>query len=255
MTKLIRNACLFIILGAAHFVFPDPLSAELILEPLNISRPLPGLNGTLWQTIFTIQNENDVGWTMAGSGCNTSSTVGVEDHSVAHNPVCAGGSAGIVYFLPDELSKLMFFSLRVIDLNSSSQHLGSDLPVVREADALRGYTILTGVPGYADYRHTLRVYNLSTSEIFQFTLRVFRVSDLFNSDPVFETSASLPPAPSETGLAASSSKWDEGQELPDLGGGDEFKFEITPSSPAVPYWFFASVTHKATNALTIVTPH
>jgi hypothetical protein len=227
--------------------------AETILIPVYLPRPTPGRNGALWQSTLTIENNADEGWPhVAPSGCNTSAEIVISAHSITQNPVCPYGLA-MQLVLPDELSDRVSFHLVLRDRNSVCQPAGTAIPVVREADLLRGRSVLLNVPGHHS-RHAIRFFNLSDTSPLEFRLRIRLFEDRDDSEPLFETSLTVPPSLGWSGYGASYRVLDAGSGLTDISYGSLW-MELVPTSPDVPYWWFASVTDDTTNAVTIVAPN
>lgn len=141
------------------------------------------------------------------------------------------------------------FSLRVRDLSRRAESAGVEIPVVREHE-LRGDIVLPSVPIDDRFRHTLRVYDLSTVDASAVRLRVYEFN---GSVPVLDDIIELrprqdPTVPSQIALGSLDSTY------PILRTLDEARFEIESVTPGMRIWAFVSSTNNETQEVTIITP-
>ncbi len=224
-------------------------AAEDVLVPLIIYPPgVPGQNGALWVTDFTMENYGDRAWFGPFAAACSIDGVALSAHSTRKNPFCppVTGEGAVVGLDEDQL---MRFQLRVRDVNSSAVSRGMEIPVVRESDWLRGSSAILDIPSGEGFRRTIRVYNLSYTEPFRFTLKI---RPLLETTVVFESTHVVHPPthPAVTALV----RLDDGDTLPDLQAYGDLKFEIVPDLSDAPYWWFLSFASNTTNELSIATP-
>ncbi len=223
-------------------------AAEVVLVPLIIYPPgSPGQNGALWVTDFTMENYGDREWWESGvAGYCGFSGFGLGPHSTFKNPFCAPGIGALLEIDEDQLIR---FQLRIRDAASAEVCHGTEIPVVRAADALQGPSTILDLPATHAFRRTIRVYNFSRSVPFRFTLKI---RPLLSTDAVFESTHEVPR--SWPPVVPSLVRLDDGTEIPNLDEYGTVKIEIVPESDEGLYWWFISLASNTTNELTIATP-
>ncbi len=242
------NLRLLAIAGFALSFGGSPAAAEVVLVPLIIKTPgVFGQNGALWVTDFTMENYGEVPWWQSGVNAHCSfDGFGLLPHTTFKNPFCApaGGVGALLDIGDDHLIRLQ---LRVRDVNSEAVEYGTEIPIIRGSDVLTGASAILDVPSASGFRRTLRIYNISRTESFRFSIK-FR--PLLSDDVVFETTRELLPSRGAFTSVAILNDAD----LPILAEYDTVKLEIVPESDEARYWWFISLASNTTNELTIATP-
>jgi IPT/TIG domain len=159
--------------------------------------------------------------------------------------------------------------LRVADLNREDTTWGAELPIVRETDFRVRETIeLLDIPADRRFRVSLRLYTVAPLEAARhettYSIGVFGLDPCCAplGDPIV---ANVPAPSSREGLTGNVITTAPGYVeindflslFPESAGARRVRISIFASSGAANpplYWAFASVTHNATQHVTIVTP-
>jgi hypothetical protein len=244
------------------------IETETFLVPISLHRgdgPIPGAFGSLWTSTLFFRNE-------------TAGDVMVSPHYWD----CGRGTCNFLPIRPGTTVELellgrlitvekpsegaVFFNLRVRDISRQSQTWGTEIPVVSQRDFLEVSTTLLGVPATSEFRHTLRLYEVSGTLMPVTFVRV----RVFGTDPKIH---SVPPPPSASDVflgeavvpihpaRAGSFRFTPGYtEIHDLGeiasleGWDLVTVQIEPVTEGLQYWAFISVTNNETQHVTTITP-
>ncbi len=243
-----RSLVLSAVFLFAFSSWSSPAAAEVVLVPLIIQPPgVFGQNGALWGTDFTMENYGEQPWWQSGVNAHCSfDGFGLLPHTTFNNPFCApaGGVGALLDIGDDHLIRLQ---LRVRDVNSETVEHGTEIPIIRGSDALTGASAILDMPSASGFRRTLRVYNISRTESFRFSIK-FR--PILSDDVVFETTRELLPSRGTFTSVAILNDAD----IPNLEEYGSLKVEIVPEADDVPYWWFASLAGNSTNQLTIISP-
>ena len=229
------------------------------LVPLT-AHEVPGANGSLWTTEFTL--------------FNASTTVSMQvlgpfddpgDLFIADPPLLAPGETrtlrlyprgespgdGAFVYVPAPLTWAASMSLRVRDISKNAQSWGTEIPVVRHQDT-RSRITLIDVPTDPRYRAMLRVYRWTQPHATRVSIYVpdrdepIRVYDLAanpgTSDPDHPPYQSLDLLTDDVRAAGSTLRIEIDNSGPSL----------TPPPPLI--WAFVSVTNNETQQVTAILP-
>ena len=238
---------------------PDPAIFERVLFPVLYSGG--GANGSQWRsdavisnpTPYSIENANSVGPPIQCLvyPCGERLTAGERRaFSGVQYP------HGVALMVPRRDAADVDLALRIRDVSREADTLGTEVPVVREAEMVRGELTLLDVPLDPRYRTKLRIYK-------------------FN-DPIFETSlnnshvgvrivapdgTAISTTPMATGFTRAcqdvACAWTPHYlelDLAPRGEGARADIYINFTDNALG-WAFASITNNKTQQVTVVTPH
>lgn len=247
----------------------DPSTYSTVLVPVNryfASDPLKGANGSRWVTLMQVYNlhSGDVLLNQGGPVCSLPGGCPTESGFAAIPGNFLGdleaesftGIEGSLQHVESRYLDRVRFQLRIFDLSRTDQNLGTEVPVVRDTNFLRGRSAILSIPVSGEARVAVRIYDPSGGVVGErFRLRAFAELTpelLFEQDlemTVFPspTDPNFPPFP---GYAAVFGV----EQRPELDGHDRVRFEIQPPDDAVKYWWMVSVTNNATQMVTIVSP-
>lgn len=229
-----------------------PVRDERILLPLYVE-PTPGLNSSLWISELWVHNANDthapifpvpIGGYL-GLPPRTSIKPPVEAQPVGYQP-------GSFIYVRDTHSARLHFSLRIRDVSRQAENLGTEIPVVREAELRSGRLSLVNVPLGEGLRQMLRIYQARNrgDALGQVRIRFFRMREIPTPDdaPFREEVVTLDgPSFHDLGYA----------QLSHFGapfGLSAVRIEIEPITPGLMYWALVTVINNETQLLTTVTP-
>lgn len=243
-------------IAALHIGPPDEAFYERVLIPVFFSGP--GAFGSDWRTAATLYNGTTFAWiapqpSIFMAPCFPPCDVAPRPHETV---IASGPSspAGVVEWAPRQSIAVSDFGLRVIDLSRSAQDLGTEVPVVREADLYDRTFQLLHVPTDARYRSTLRLYDLDGPRTFR--VRVYATG----TAPLVERSVQLSAETSLRGGAFAI--------VNDLFAGTSIANESTVRVEIVPLtddgkesgtraksaWGFLSITNDETQHVTVISP-
>ncbi|MGZ8853310.1 MAG: hypothetical protein ACXW2X_07930, partial [Thermoanaerobaculia bacterium] len=164
-----------------------------------------------------------------------------------------GDVTGKFLFVPEEVTRDIFVTLRVLDLSRQQINWGTEIPVVNEAQAASQPIQLLDVAAGTDFRSLVRIYDFDPAPGHQVRARVFSPSDGFNDDVLLSdvtiplrVSVSPTEYPGYGELRVST--------LPGLPSSGSVRVEIIPVTEGLRFWAFGSVTNNITQHVTIVTP-
>ena len=256
----------------------DPVVTEKVLLPLHLRQPVEGAFGSLFATRFSILNESGRPVLITGYDplcmtlCPPSDPVLTPAGITFVNPPLANwvnpsdGVHGYFLGVDSEVASQVRFNLRVQDLSRQSETWGTEIPVVRESEALTGSSSLINVAVGPGFRQTLRIYDFDSALDASVMVRFYAVEST-NRTPIrdqhsvmpdrllLELPVALRTADSGQGRTAHPGYADllDFGSRPELAGLDAVTIEITPFGE-MRYWAFASVTNNETQHITVVTP-
>ncbi|HEX6086805.1 MAG TPA: IPT/TIG domain-containing protein [Thermoanaerobaculia bacterium] len=238
---------------------------EQVLLPIYLKEPVPGANGSQWRTDFRIRNHGTEPVLLAPWECPPNMacppvfplTFTLMPNTTLHNPQDFSSRPGanpsrLLYISKaDQVS----MSLRVGDISRSALNAGTDLPVIRRHELLRGTTQLFNVPLDAQgFRILLRVYDLAYTKA-DFEVRIYG-EGTENEPPAHITllTATTP----QQGAFRSEAAYAQ-LDITDLlklrkAWPAVARVEIVPRTPGSRYWAFVSLTNNQTQLVTLVTP-
>jgi hypothetical protein len=237
---------------------------EQVLLPIYVKNPLPGANGSRWKTDFRIRNNGSEAVQLAPWDCPPNMacppvfpfTFMLAPQKTLVNPenfALYGGSnpSRLLYVsAPANVS----MSLRVADVSRNGSNAGTDVPVIRRSELLRGTSQLFGVPlTDQNFRVLLRIYEVANGRA-TFNVRFYAEPD--SELPPYGTT--LTATSPQTGPFRSEAAYVEfdvsallhlRRTWPDV-----LRIEIEPVTPGSRYWAVASITNNETQLVTLVTP-
>lgn len=238
---------------------------EQVLLPIYLKEPVPGANGSMWRTDFRIRNHGTEPVRLAPWECPPNMvcppvfplTYTLLPNQTLHNPADFSSRPGsnpsrLLYV---SAPAIVSMSLRVADVSRSALNAGTDLPVIRPDELLRGTAHLFNVPLDAqNFRVLLRIYDLAYSRS-GFEVRLY--PEGLEGEPPAHT-ALLTALTEQTGAFRSEAAYAQ-LDITDLlklrkAWPAATRIEIHPTTPGSRYWAFASITSNQTQLVTLVTP-
>ncbi|HYC90613.1 MAG TPA: IPT/TIG domain-containing protein [Thermoanaerobaculia bacterium] len=254
----------FLLKNGFTFVGDGDEAYEQVLLPIYLKELVPGANGSQWRTDFRIRNHGTEAVLLAPWECPPNMacppvfplTHTLLPNRTLHNPQDFSSRPGanpsrLLYVSkPDAVS----MSLRVGDVSRSTLNAGTDLPIVRPHELLRGTAQLFDVPLDAQsFRILLRVYDLAYTKA-DFEVRLY--DERREDEPVHVTllTATTP----QQGAFRSEAAYAQ-LDITDLlklrkAWPATARIEILPRTPGSRYWAFVSLTNNQTQLVTLVTP-
>ena len=247
----------------------NPADYKRYLVPVT-GRNLPGANGSLWTTEFTLFNGFHTALAPIWNCC---APVGLPVPSPVIPPgqtiqaainARGDGSDGAFVYLPKIPSDRMGMSLRVRDLSRNAQNFGTEIPLVIDADyhGIANVPLqLVDVPTDPKYRATLRIYGPGQEPVSGVRVQVFSkstgalieeyqvdlqgiVTAFFDPFPLHPAYAQLDPL--TPAVRAS------GERVRIALYARQFSVVIPP--PAIPLWAFITITNNETQQVTTISP-
>lgn len=265
--------------------FPQP-PYERVLVPVIIADPLAGAYGSQWITDLVVRNESDEQVTITPivtNGCVASCQLTPAHTLYRPSLVVANPNAGTFLYIGKPGIGKVTLGLRVQDTSRQLSTWGTSVPVVREKDIYTGKLQLLNIPVNADFRAALRVYDFDTtgSDTQLVRVRIFDMCGIGRFDntvpfpctpatPLVDTTISLVPAgpngsssmpayPATAMIGDLVSNFPQLAALPPRPGEDtgipRVRIDIDPITPGLRFWAFISVTHNATQHVTVITPN
>jgi hypothetical protein len=234
---------------------------ERILVPVALKVPIQGAFGSEWHTELVVRNDSTeearLGAGVDPLGLPFSIAI-VPPRKTRVVPLFAtGGRAGeadpvpayvVVVYKP--VVHQLSFQARVFDRSRSATDWGTEIPVIRESDAVRSRIQLLRIPTSPQFRLTLRVYGFDPR-----TDVLLRLFDEEEESLLGERLITL-------GDANPNSAGPQYWQTTDVAGtfGTSFtdrefvRIEVTRLNEQDRIWAFASVTHNETQHVTTITP-
>jgi hypothetical protein len=258
---------LTLLLAAVAMAADSPLTPILI--PINYNGP--GAFGSAWWTRIVLNNHTTAPFATPGvlfrivscpipEGC-LSESVPASDYGQIESPEAAGG---LLLYASSDTARDLAFQARFGLGSSDDVSTSCELPVVREAQFLRGPVRLPSLALYGSkpVRSTLRIYGVDAIVGTRVRVEVRRW-DLLSGDPLASKDVTLnvPASPPGTvrPVYPAVAQLTLQQEFPfDLLQGNAFNVTVVPMpllSGEVPrIWAFISTTENATNDVLIQQP-
>jgi hypothetical protein len=232
-----------------------PLTTERVLVPV-LARSVPGAFGSIWLTEFSLLNNNSTKAQIeypheCPGQCDPQ--VSVESgafRDITNATMPGSGAPGVFLYVPVDVGPLMEYSLRVRDLALQVNSFGTEIPVVREANALSRPFNLLSVPIDDRFRHVLRVYDFTGLP------GMVRVEYLSIPGGAVLSQLNLPLF-GETGRGANGPSYPAFGHLSkprDISGVERVRIRVTPLDQTQRLWAFVTVTNNNTQELTVVSP-
>lgn len=252
----------------------DPEAAyEQVLLPLYVDGVAPGAGGSQWKTDFWMRNNSDF---HEGEAVQVAPWPCQDDHACpavvppsyfvrpaesVHNLPrliqSAPGNPSRLLFVSRNGDENLSFTLRFADVSRAALNGGTDLPVVRENEFLRGPITLLNVPMTSDYRVQLRVYHLTATND-TYTVNIYAQKEGVEDGPLLHSVRLATPLP-ELGPFRSQAGYAQFDltsllQLDHVAWPEAVRLEIDGTGVNRRSWAFASVTNNNTQMVTLVTP-
>lgn len=155
---------------------------------------------------------------------------------------------GVVLYVRRERSADVTFNLRVRDLNRGLDDIGTELPVVREAEMKTGTTTLINVPLQPNGRVNLRLYAPDPAASFVVRMYAEPSGDLLAERTYVAVHPTDPPFPTIIPVTIDASSVFRGWIV------DRVRVTVERTSSSQPYWPLLTITNRRNNQITTVTP-
>lgn len=238
-------------------------SWEAVLIPLYRTTPLPGAHESQWTTEIVLLNAaaEALEWSQGlpcglPEGC--SPLVFPAGYygplpALYTDSIVPHGSAVLLY-IDHELAARASFNLRARDLSRERTDPGTEVPVIRESEALTGESNLLNIPADGTARIGLRLYDFSGTLGSAIAVQIISSEGEILSDIVVTLigggrgiNDAHPPVPSVAEVYGL-------EEIAMDHGVESFRVRLQPVDPSLRYWGFISITNNDTQHFTIVTP-
>lgn len=248
-----------------------------ILLPLVVEEPIYGAHGSAWVTRIALTNTAERAIALRGYAqypcvilCGMSNPTPAGVTFYPHFAVYTREVHGYFLYAPPEDVPFVNVTIHVQDLSRQALTWGTEIPAVREDDALRGRTTLNDVPVDDRFRSRLRVYDFDPDRTVtkQISYRIYRVrTDLRYpytgdqappADPdVLVTEGSLVFRVAGSGLGQTGHPGYVELDL-DMAitpfDSERVRVELIAPNESLRYWAFISVTNNETQHVTTITP-
>jgi hypothetical protein len=224
---------------------------ERILIPLT-GGDAPGQNGSLWRVETTALIASDSQLDLGPVACGDMPiclpvTYPLRRPFRLPNGFNGGDSPyGEFIFVRAADEGKVHVNSRVYDVSRETETAGAEIPIVHERQFSAGTLSIVGIPVAAQYRHTLRVYDLDGRDGAEVTVRLFANEEL---TPRVSVVRALTAPESEHGVYPAYLQLDPGQ-LMSLAGLTSLHVDIEPVTPGLRLWSFVSVTNNDTHHVT-----
>ena len=236
----------------------DEFSTGTVLLPLVWSGETPGAYGSRWKSYFTIYDREK------GQLAFESAFMPKPGDP---NPSRFFNVAGLLQSSSD-FTERATMQLRIQELSRQGETFGVEIPIVRDTDLHVERVTLADIPTDQRFRVALRVYMVNGmrdtgSVSMPFRVRIFPgatetpvVEDVVAVATPYATDLKFPPEPLYPAIYQNH---DLVLSYPILGSSDRVRVEIEPvgllPGGRVPlFWAFASVAHKETQHVTVISP-
>ena len=224
---------------------------ERVLLPL-FTQTVHGAFGSEFHTSLRLFNDNQVPAAIFGvqpecrviSGCivfDPAERPYIINPHTGPRDFAPSGTPGRFLYVDKALASKILANLRVFDVTRSAQNFGTEIPVVRDAEMIRGPIKLLGVPLDARFRKTLRIYLTESSSV---GVRIGDVDHLL--EPTQPASPFEPAYIEFADFPVGTGTVDVEIVLPQI--------LIHPPPPYPPVWAMVSVTNNDTQLITTITP-
>lgn len=224
---------------------------ERVLLPL-LTPPVHGAFGSEFHTALRLSNRNETKVAVFGvqPACNTISGCILFDplerpyvinQFSAPRDFQLDGTPGRFVYIEKKLAPKVFANLRVFDVTRSAENFGTEIPVVRDDEFVRGPIRLLGIPLDPRFRNTLRIYMHGSSTV------IVTIGDEEHM---------LTPAQPENPFEPAYLQFTD---FPTGTGTIDIEIAepeivVLPAVGPNPIWAFVSVTNNDTQLITTITP-
>lgn len=257
MTLRHFSTLLLLSLLIATAAYGQIASQEKLLLPVVLSAPVRGAYGSVFNTQLTILNSSRTTVSVRGFGpsqcaidlCNSNSLDPNETRTFT--PFMQAGTVGRFLYVDRNFSNAVRVQLRAFDSSHATDTFGTEIPIVRESEALQGPTELLSIPTDRNFRNLVRIYGFDSGSSDPVLVRIYYRGAAGEQDVLYEERLlNLQPGPSED--YPSYAQFDITALTPFAV--KEVRVEVVPVNPTLRYYTFASVTNNNTQHITLVTP-
>lgn len=225
---------------------------------------IPGANGSRWLTTGWVVNHGTTEAQIIPRAlcgvvlCTLSGPLHPKEGPLPIEPMITDARAVLMHVDMAHASDVQI-AVRVRDL-AKGDSAGTELPVVPESDFSSSAISLLNVPVKPGYRVALRVYGLPESGDPEVEIRYYRMP---TSDPFRSTSVVLQTERRRLEvfgfiggyrLEPSIAFLGNLQARPEIGYEENIWISITPVTPGLRIWAFATVTSNVTQQVTVISP-
>lgn len=251
--------------GAFTFVGNGEVQFAQVLLPLLLNR-FAGAYGSLWETELWIRNRGLENLQVAPWPCETEVCPAVfpltktlaPEESIRNIPPFSrtpSGVPGRILYVSRSRIDDFSFQLRLADVSRGALSWGTEIPVIREADFRRNSVELLGVPIDANFRSSLRIYEMSPLFSSTFRLTFFEQQTGVSAGPLLTMQVNA------VALETAEFRLEPGYaQILDLSTvltqsrASQIRIRIDPLTLGSRYWAFVAVTNNTTQQVTTLTP-
>lgn len=257
--------------GFTYGTDPDPEPAyEKVLFPVFFFGP--GAHGSQWATSISVYNAGQSDVTtlnplffgnpvcLGACGCGAETRIGPGETG----EVCGqfADPAGLIFYAPKVAAFDLHYHSVAFDTSRATENAGTEIPVVREREFRRDAIVLPNLPLDDKFRLGLRVYNPDQHDGAQVKMQVLSAE----SNDVYGERTFTLDYPIQTILP---DPWPNRPAYINIGNLDaivreilgssvdsvpRFHIKITPVTPGIRFWAFATITNNETQLITTVSP-
>jgi hypothetical protein len=250
---------------------PDPQPAyEKVLFPVFFFGP--GAHGSQWATRISVYNAGQSTVSTlnpvffgnpicpAGCGCGPETQIGPG----RTGEVCGqfADPAGLIFYAPTVAALDLHYHSVAFDTSRATENAGTEMPVVREREFRRDEIVLPSLPLDEKFRLGLRIYDPDQRHGAQVRVQVLAAdSNTVYGERTFTLNypiqTILPdPFPNRPAYVNIGNLHTIVREI--LGSSaatvSRFHIKITPVTPGIRFWGFATITNNETQLITTVSP-
>jgi hypothetical protein len=287
MTRSARYLILAVLLVVpATYAQISGVTYRRVLLPVVLDgpAPVPGANGSIWETVLLLTNEgsspayvNPVWRSLpcSADGCEVPDEILAPRVTVPARIYTtwfsrdAPSRNGVILRIEEKYADSIRASLRVHDVSRQDKAWGSMVPIVPENRFTDALTLLA-LPGQdQNFRVNVRFYSLNTNIPVQVAVQAFAMNTRFASNPSFEDTPlgtqviTLPKAAAPDWLPHYLQPPDVSpnyfflSDFTSLTNGAPpplMRLEIRSVTPGATIWAFATITNNDTQEVTVVAP-
>ena len=251
-----RTAALTLLLALHAYGQSEEDFTRLLIPVTAVA--VPGANGSLWTTEWTVYNNSGDDLFIGGPFPFVNFSPMIQDNYIAARETrrfyleeAARGFDGAFVYLPTATLDTVPMSLRVRDTSVNAQSYGTSIPVVRPS-AFKPRIDLIDIPTDPSYRTMLRIYS-AAEELQAVHVAVYTPA---GDAPIEQYDVTLIGGP-EVGFEESPrpayAQLDVLSETV-RNAGQKIRVEITAADGDEPVWAFVSISHNQTQQVTTVVP-
>lgn len=239
---------------------------EPVLLPVYVDGVIPGAHGSQWASDLWIRNNGEESVFLApwpcpeGQACppvfplpyNLLSGLSVHNLPAQFKPPSPNPSR-LLYIARNGAADVSL-SLRIADVSRGSLNAGTEIPAIRENEALLRPSQIFDIPMSHDFRVLLRVYDVAYTES-RFRVTLYPQKET-NDQPVH--TEELAATTAQSGAFRTEAAYAQ-LDITDLLRLEKVwparvRIQVTPLTPGSRYWAFASITNNETQLVTVASP-